>query len=171
MELPSTSPSGRNPTSRTSRNSLTDRSEVKMPPGWPGRSSASRFMASCGTPLTSTLPWAPFWFRSVIVLLARSKPHPRGLAALRVQGQHGQRRGWRPVARREPGDGRPDDGRLDDMVAAALLHRAFPLADAHVHVVHDHPAGAVPGDVALELDAGVVPGLGDQVGVAVHLGV
>src|ERR1039457_3801021 len=65
MELPSTRPSGGKPTSRTSRNSLTDRSDVKIAPGRPGRSSARRRIASCGTPCNprSVLFW------SVIVLL------------------------------------------------------------------------------------------------------
>src|SRR6478609_11532548 len=45
---PSTSPSGRKPASRTSRNSLTDRSLVNRLVGWPGRISARRRIASSG---------------------------------------------------------------------------------------------------------------------------
>src|SRR5947199_319514 len=54
MELPSTSPSGRNPASRTSRNSFTDRSEVNRVVRWPGRISASR--RSAGGVLGEALP-------------------------------------------------------------------------------------------------------------------
>src|SRR5215469_4594334 len=52
MELPRTRPSGRKPTSRTSRNSLTERSDVKIDPALPGCSSASRRIASAGIPET-----------------------------------------------------------------------------------------------------------------------
>src|SRR5215468_7090437 len=124
MELPSTRPSGRNPASRTSRNSLTDRSEVKMAPGLPGFSSARRATASCGTPaaLSSVEVW------SVIVLLrsawcglcpcSGAQPDPGGLTALRVKRQDRQA-GPFGGARRcvEAGDGGADEGRLDDVVA------------------------------------------------------
>src|SRR5260370_13233722 len=95
MELPSTSPSGRNPASRTSRNSLTDRSEVKMEPGLPGFSSARRASASCGTPaaLSSVEVWSVIvLLGSALWLLPRSgaEPDPGGLAALRVAGHDRQ---------------------------------------------------------------------------------
>src|SRR5215472_9488442 len=173
MELPRTRPTGRKPTSLTSRNSLTDRSEVKMAPGRPGRSSASRRMASCGTPCTSrSVPCC-----SVIALLgfrltqhgsgSWTEPDPRGLAPLRVQRHYGQ---WRPRGARpaEMSDRGAYDRGLHDMVFAALLHGAFVLADAHLHVLQHHAVGTVPDDVPLELMPGVVPGRIHQVGETRH---
>src|ERR1700676_423857 len=126
MELPRTRPSGRNPTSRTSRNSLTDRSEVKIDPGRPGCSSARRRMASCGTPAASSSVAMFCW--SVIVspalysalsacaLSCVSNPDPGRLAALRVERHDGQRgTAVELLGIREPGDRGPDVGGLDDV--------------------------------------------------------
>src|SRR5271163_4743487 len=146
MDVPSTRPSGRKPASRTSRNSLTDKSEVKIDPALPGCSSERRLMASLGTPAA---------LRSVLVMVFRSPLEPvradvgaRRLAALRVKRHDGQRRG--PAALggpRESGDRRPDRGGLDDVITAALSRRALPLGDPQVHV-RDHDAfRAVPPDI------------------------
>jgi len=51
----------------------------------------------------------------------------------------------------EPGDRGPDAGGLHDVVAAALLDRAFPFADPHVHGGDHHALGAEPLDVFREL--------------------
>src|SRR5215472_18127810 len=174
MELPRTRPTGRNPTSLTSRNSLTDRSEVKMAPGWPGRSSASLRIASCGTPSTSrSVPCC-----SVIALLgfrwtqhcsgSGAEPDPRGLAPLRVQRHHGQ---WRPRGARptKVNDRGADDRGLHHVVFAALLHRAFMLTDAHLHVLEHHAVCSVPDHVALQLMPGVVPGRVHQIGETGYL--
>src|SRR5215470_3665002 len=153
MELPSTSPSGRNPASRTSRNSLTDRSEVKIAPGLPGCSSARRLSASSGTPaaLSSVLVW------SVIVLLGstwlrpglRGQPDPGSLAPLRVERQDRQAGPLRrPRRRAEAGDGGANRGGLDDVVAPAFLDRALLLAHHQVHALHHNTAGTHPGHVA-----------------------
>src|SRR6266700_868155 len=157
MEVPSTSPSGRNPASRTSRNSLTDRSEVKMEPGLPGFSSARRASASCGTPaaFSSVEVW------SVIVLLGSewwtvptsgAQPDPGGLAALRVKRhdrQAGLLRGPRPGV--EAGDGGTDEGGLDDVITPAFGGRAVTFPHPGGHRGHDHPVGAQPGHVLLQL--------------------
>src|SRR5271166_4320960 len=138
MDVPSTRPTGRKPTSRTSRNSFTDRSEVKMLPARPGSSSARRRMASCGTPAA---PSSSETFWSVIRLLLRSSDsYTRGLPALRVQGQYGE--GRLPLVIRphgETGDRGADDRRFHDVVAPPFLHGAFALADAQLHV-GDHDA-------------------------------
>src|SRR6516225_588777 len=155
MELPSTRPSGRNPASRTSRNSLTDRSEVKMDPGWPGFSSARRASASCGTPaaLSSVEVW------SVIVLLgsawragpcSATQPDPGRLTALRVEGQDRQAG---PLGGAgcgvEAGDGGADEGGLHDVVAPALGGRAVAFPHAGRHRRHHYPVGTEPGHVTL----------------------
>src|SRR5579871_589370 len=177
MELPSTSPSGRNPASRTSRNSLTDRSEVKMAPGLPGVSSARRASASCGTPaaLSSVEVW------SVIVLLGSAwwtvpvsgaEPDPGGLAALRVEGhdcQAGPLRGAGPGV--EAGDGGADEGGLDDVVTPAFGGRAVTFPYPGGHRGHDHPVRAQPGHVLLQLLTCVVAGVGHHLGVTLDLGV
>src|SRR6476469_147387 len=95
MELPRTSPSGRNPASRTSRNSLTDRSLVNRDPGEPGRSSARRAIASAGTP----------WATGSVILL---QPHDRERAGRMVGGA-------------ELGDRGTDEGRLDDVVVLLVV--------------------------------------------------
>src|SRR5215469_1226739 len=173
MELPSTRPTGRKPTSLTSRNSFTDKSEVKMAPGWPGRSSASLRIASCGTPSTSRLVPCS----SVIALLgfqltqhcsgSGAEPYSRGLAPLRIQRHHGQ---WRPrgVRPAEVGDRGADDRGLHDVVLPALLHRALMLADAHLHVLEHHAVGAVPDHVTLQLMPGIVTSGVHQVGETCH---
>src|SRR3984885_3861750 len=161
MELPSTRPSGRNPTSRTSRNSFTDRSEVNRPPGRPGRSSARRRRASCGTPSTlssalcfslgSELCWSvivsphpahaasPGGYRP-----PASQPHPCGLAALRVERQDRQR-WWRLGHRGEPDHRGAHDRRLHDVIFTVLLDRALALVDPHVHLAD---RDAVPAQAA-----------------------
>src|SRR5215469_3524647 len=168
MELPSTSPTGRKPTSRTSRNSFTDRSEVKIAPGCPGLSSASLRIASCGTPSTSrSLPCC-----SVIALLqcrvrgARgmrtgssgdrrdhrvswAEPHPRGLPPLRVEREDRQRRRVSTASLAEVRDRGADDGRLDYVVAPSFLDRALVLADIDGHLLQYDTVRAVPGDVSL----------------------
>src|SRR5215469_12420625 len=174
IEVPRTRPTGRKPTSLTSRNSLTDRSDVKIAPGRPGRSSASRRIASCGTPCTSrSVPCC-----SVIALLGSrltqlgsssgAEPDPRGLAPLRVQRHHGQ---WRPRGARpaEVSDRGANDRGLHDVVFAALLHRALMLADAHLHVLEHHAVCAMPDHVALELMPGVVPGRVHKIGETGYL--
>src|SRR6185369_5779841 len=182
MELPRTSPSGRNPASLTSRNSLTDRSEVKIDPACPGRSSASRAMASCGTPSAAKSAPCCSLFWSVIVLLRKLKardagaralkPDPGRLAALRVEGHDGQAAWPRRVPPgAEVGDSGAGGGHLGDVVLAAFLHGAFAVADAQFHRGDHDALRALPGHVAIQLDPAVVPGLVDQVGMAGHLGV
>src|SRR5215470_17976877 len=167
MELPSTSPSGRNPASRTSRNSLTDRSEVKIAPGFPGCSSARRRMASWGTPAASSCAWA-FW--SFIVLLARlakglpawrlaapchrsplpltSEPHPGHLPALRVEREDGEAAGpGRGLGGGEPRDGGADDRDLGDVVPAVLDRGAVPVAHPQVKGRDDDPVRAHAADI------------------------
>src|SRR6185312_11510240 len=177
MELPSTSPSGRNPASRTSRNSLTDRSEVKMAPGLPGVSSAKRASASWGTPaaLSSVEVW------SVIVLLGSASwtaPYsgaqldPGGLAALRVQRQDrqaGPLRGARPGV--EASDSGTDEGGLDDVVTPAFGGRAVTIPHLGGYRGHDHAVGAKPRHVLLELLTCVVAGVGHHLGIAMDFGV
>src|SRR6516164_8276621 len=142
MELPSTSPSGRNPASRTSRNSLTDRSEVKIAPGVPGFSSASRRSASCGTPAALS----SVEVCSVIVLLGSTlfllvrglsaQLDPGCLAPFRVEGQDRQAGPFRRPGRgAEAGDCRADRGGLDDVVAPVFLDRALALAHPHLHAL------------------------------------
>src|SRR5271165_5430746 len=153
MEVPSTRPTGRKPTSRTSRNSLTERSEVKIEPGWPGRSSASLRIASCGTPCTSrsVLCWSLMLLpqiESYRLTGSRAQADARGLASLRVQGHDRQRR-RRCRAPAEARDRRADDGRLEHVVAPPLLDRALVLAHPDVHLLEHHPVGTVPGYVEL----------------------
>src|SRR3984885_8708898 len=182
MELPRTRPSGRNPTSRTSRNSLTDRSDVKIEPGLPGRSSARRRIASWGTPsrVRSAEVWSVIWipwcsclvWSLVVPRASASKLHPCCLAPLRVEGE--DREAVFPSFRAaavELCDRRSDDRRLGDVIPAVLLHRALALPDPQVHGPHHDTAGAEPGHVPLHLGTGVVPGLVHQVGIPAHLGV
>src|SRR5579862_5239880 len=129
MELPRTRPSGRNPTSRTSRNSLTDRSEVKIEPALPGCSSARRAMASRGTPAASSsvAMFACSVMFSPMRSLAPLYPDPGRLAPLWVQRHDGQR--LRFVSALQAGGGEPDDrgadvGGLHDVIAAAQIGRA-----------------------------------------------
>src|SRR5215469_684435 len=125
MELPRTSPSGRKPASRTSKNSLTVRSEVKIDPALPGCSSASRRIASCGTPVISAdccviaAPALHVDFLSdyhAIWLSGRQASAPDCLAALRVEREYRQARSLGTALR--PGEVRDrgaDDRRLGDM--------------------------------------------------------
>src|ERR1700729_796782 len=104
MDEPSTRPSGLKPTPRTSRNSFTDRSEVKIEPALPGCSSASRLIASCGTPAAprSVVCWLviepSYLLCSVAGALSPvlADVDARGLTALRVKGHDGERRLPRP---------------------------------------------------------------------------
>ena len=97
---------------------------------------------------------------------------PGGLAPLRVERHDGQGRpGARPPGGGEPGDGGADEGYLDDVVVAAQLHRAAPLANPHLHGGYHHALGAEPPDVTFELDPGVAARLADQLGPARDLGV
>src|SRR6201996_3984364 len=134
MDEPSTRPSGRKPTSRTRRNSLTDRSEVKIDPALPGWSSASRLIASCGTPAASKslICWLVI---DVLLSSVLTDVDARGLAPLRVEGHDGERRVLIPFGMTacEPDDRGADVDGLDDVVAAALLGRALALADLHFH--------------------------------------
>src|SRR5215468_11524882 len=174
MELPSTSPSGRNPASRTSRNSLTERSDVKIAPGLPGWSSARRRMASCGTPAAPRSTG----ICSVIVSLrygsglSAPEPHPGHLPPLRVERENGE--AARPGRHRrggEPRDGGANDRDFRDMVPAVFHRGALPITDPQVKRGNDDPVRAHPGHIGLELDPGVVPGHVDQLDVAAHLGV
>src|SRR5580692_1612588 len=139
MELPSTRPSGRNPTSRTSRNSLTDRSEVKIEPALPGSSSARRRMASCGTPAASSSvamfpcsvmasPTERFFEPWLL-----SYPYPARLAALRVERHNGQRLAVLLFRAGEAGDRGADGRGLHDVIPAALHRRALPFPHLHLH--------------------------------------
>src|SRR5487761_197111 len=126
MALPSTRPSGRNPASRTSRNSLTDRSEVKIDPALPGCSSESRLIASCGTPAASKslICWLVI---DVLLSSVLADVDARRLAPLRVEGHDGE---WRlPIpfgmTALEPDDRGTDVDGLDDVVPSALLGRAL----------------------------------------------
>src|ERR1022692_2653954 len=99
-------------------------------------------------------------------------PDPGRLAALRVERHDRQRgTGVALLGVREPGDRGPDVGGLDDVVAAAFLHRALPLAHPHLHGGDHHAFGPEPLDVFLQLLPRVVPGVVDELGVADHLGV
>src|ERR1700761_9434211 len=172
MDEPSTSPSGLKPTSRTSRNSLTDRSEVKIDPALPGCSSESRLMASCGTPAAprSVVCWLVI---DVLLSSVLADVDARRLAALRVEGHDGERRSLIPfeMTALEFDDRGADVDRLDDVIAAALLGRALALADPQVHAGDDHALGADALDVGGELLPGVVPGVVDQLGPPADLGV
>src|ERR1700744_889026 len=158
MDEPSTSPSGLKPTSRTSRNSLTDRSEVKIDPALPGCSSESRLIASCGTPAApKSICWLVI---NVLLSSVLADVDARRLAALRVEGHDGGRRSLIPfeMTALEPDDGGADVDGLDDVIAASLLGRALALADPQVHVRDDHGIGADPLDVGGELLPRVVAG-------------
>src|SRR5262245_45439617 len=150
-----------------------------MAPALPGCSSASRLIASCGTPIAPKSAD----FCSVMLLLGcvmpagccasdLAEPHPGGLPALRVQRQ--DREAWpfggsaRP---REVGDRGADDRPLCERVTRALLCRALVFAYLHVHALDDDSLGAKFAHITPQLIPGVVPGLVDQVGVAADLGV
>src|SRR5215471_12125064 len=99
MDEPSTRPSGRNPASRTSRNSFTDRSEVKIDPALPGCSSERRLIASCGTPAAprSVICWLVIDASYLLIFRALRMPvladvDARHLPPLRVEGHDGERR-------------------------------------------------------------------------------
>src|SRR5487761_227997 len=172
MALPSTRPSGRNPASRTSRNSLTDRSEVKIDPALPGCSSCSRLIASWGTPAASksVICWLVI---DVLLSSVLADVDPRRLAPLRVEGHDGERGSLIPseMTALEPDDRGADVDGLDDVVAAALLGRALALADPQVHVRDGHALRAHALDVGGELLPRVVAGVVDQVSPAADLGV
>src|SRR5579875_4050438 len=150
-----------------------------MLPALPGSSSARRRMASRGTPaaLSSVLVCSVIRLLLVpkpkLASLARyAQPYARHLPALRVEREHREARLPRWLGRAgEPGYRRADDGRLHDVVAPALLERAFPLAHPHVHVVDHDAFGTQPPHVPLRLDPRVVPGVVDELGVPDHLGV
>src|SRR3984957_16892235 len=161
IELPSTRPSGRNPTWRR---------------GVPGRLRSSLTAALCFS-LSSELCW------SVIVsphpahaaspagyCPSASQPHPCGLAALRVERQDRQR-WWRLGHRGEPDHGGAHDRRLHDVIFAVLLDRALALVDPHVHLADHDAFPAQAAHVFLQLLAGVVPGIVHQLGVAPNPGV
>src|SRR6266851_7966770 len=162
MELPSTSPSGRNPASRTSRNSLTDRSDVKIAPALPGVSSASRLIASCGTPIAPKS--AACW--SVMLLLGLggtcspawsdlAEPDPGRLPAPRVERENGQARPLvGPFRPGEMRDRRADDRHLGKVIARPFLCGALVLADPHVHALDHDALPAQAADVAPQLIPG-----------------
>src|SRR5215469_13412787 len=196
MELPRTSPSGRKPASRTSKNSLTVRSEVKIDPALPGCSSASRRIASCGTPVISAdccvitapalhLDFLPDYHavprarRRGSVLSAdshiasgRQAFAPDRLAALRVEREYRQARPFGTALR--PGEMRDrgaDDRRLRDVIARAFLRLALALVHAKVHALDDDALRAHLRHVVLQLVPCVVPGHVHQLGIAADLGV
>src|SRR4249919_2848103 len=120
MLEPSTSPSGRNPASRTSRNSLTDRSEVNRLVAWPGRISARRRIASSGMPswVGSAVTRSPGWS---------------------AQWKVGQRAGGGGDPAVEPHQRGAEERRLGDMVAMVLP--GLDLPGAQVHRRHDGTLG------------------------------
>src|SRR5512132_841497 len=151
---PSTSPSGRNPASRTSRNSFTDRSEVNSDVACPGRIPARRRMASSGMPmlLAATVIWR---LRGI-----RSGPPQR------EDGQ-GVGRGAAPTV--EPGDGGADDGRLGQVVAVVVARLDGPEVETHRGDDGAVSAGAL--DALAEALARVGAGELDELGVAGDLDV
>src|SRR6201992_3675637 len=171
MDEPSTSPRGRKPTSRTSRNSFTDRSEVKIDPALPGCSSWSRLIASCGTPAA---PRSICWLViDVLLSSVLADVDACRLTALRVEGHDGERRLLIPfeMTALESDDRGADVDGLDDVVAAAFLGRALAFADPEVHVRDDHALGTDALDVGGKLLPRVVAGIVDQVGPARDLGI
>jgi ABC-type multidrug transport system fused ATPase/permease subunit len=99
--------------------------------------------------------------------------YPCGLAPLRVKRHDGQRPPASVRLRRpgEPGDPGPDHGGLDDVVTPPLLNRAFALPYPHLHIGNHHALRADPLHVRLQLPAGIVTHIVDQLGIAHHLGV
>ncbi len=64
----------------------------------------------------------------------------------------------------EPGDGRAEDARLDDMVASAGLRRAVPHAHPQLHARDHRAVGPEPLDVWSSLCPGVAARLIDDIG-------
>ena len=97
----------------------------------------------------------------------------RHLQALRIEGHDGERRLLIPfrMSGFEPDDRGTDVDRLDDVVAAALLGGALPLAHPHLHARDDDALGADALDVGVQLLPRVVAGVVDQLGPAGDLGV
>src|SRR5712691_10264038 len=145
MDVPSTSPSGRKPACRTSRNSLTVRSDVKIEPGLPGCSSASRAMASCGTPtLCGSI--------AVISILSG------GAGALQVADRDDLDGGGGPRGS-ERDDGGTYDHCLGDVVVPAVptAVAALALVQPQLHVAHHHLRAAVLGAVGTQRVPGPAP--------------
>src|SRR5436190_23044025 len=109
---PSTSPNGRNPASRTSRNSFTDRSEVNRLVAWPGRISARRRIASSGM---------RSWSGSAVTWVSRWSTSARS-----AQGQVGQRAGGGRDPDVEADQRGAEDRRLGDVVAVVLSRLDLP---------------------------------------------
>src|SRR5882757_2747659 len=137
MLEPRTSPNGRKPASRTSRNSLTLRSEVNSVVLCPGFISASRRIASSGMlwPSTSALLIENSPSDCSSGLLAWAKGLLSGLA----KGHDRERLGRRPPTGVEAGDGRAEHRRLraeQRRVAGFLMPRP------QAHAGHDRAVRA-----------------------------
>src|SRR3954454_24785657 len=145
MLEPKTRPNGRNPASRTRKNSFTDRSEVKRLVDCPGRISSSRLIASSGRPSACGSSAAGPAVSSSVTTTSFLRAGTK-----RQNAQAAGRRGPRPV---EAGDRSPDHDRLGDVVAVVVtrLHLVHPQR----HVVDDRAVGAGPGDALRQLVAGV----------------
>src|SRR5436305_995577 len=118
MELPNTSPTGRKPASRTSRNSLTDRSDVNNAVGWPGRIAASRRIASSGTPSAVGICAGSWVVGSVMSCDSSLVVHgPRSSVVPQRQDREGA---WLLERLAVLRDGRPRHERLRDVVTVAV---------------------------------------------------
>src|ERR1700709_1901222 len=115
MLEPRTRPRGRNPASRTSRNSFTDRSEVNRLVAWPGRISARRRMASSGMRVSAG---------------AAGTGAPGGCAG-GAGGKVGEGPGRCGPRGAERDDGGAEDRRLRDVVLVVLRRLDLPRVQAH----------------------------------------
>src|SRR5450432_215096 len=152
-------PSGVKPACFTSRNSFTVRSDVKIEPGFPGCSSDSLVIASCGRPLVVD---------SVIGISLRSCS--RSLGASLGEPQDGKRAGnvgRVPVSQRND---RGADGERFSHVVVAFVHRSAGLVKhPEIEVAQYDVLGTETRRISTQCVAGSIARAAHQLGDATYL--